>query len=310
MNNKKNNYIFAPVVSGSGFEMDGYFVWCGSVIEDGGKYYLFAARWKKETLFPTGYLTNSEIVVATTDDLAKPFQYQKTIISKRDGNYWDSAMAHNSYIVKADNGYYLYYIGSPDGGSQTRKIGYAFAETPNGEWHRSDQAIELPPNANNPAVLKARDGRILLYFRDGTRESRVYVAVSDRYDGNFKVENANIFPECPVEDMFVYETDNGFEMVAEDCDGYFTGIKKGGFKAYSNDGIHWDSSRTVPAYGFEIEYDDGRKTVLQRRERPFILNTNGRKYLFNGAKINGETTLTGGHTWNLVQEILAERDGN
>ena len=44
MDNKKNNCIFAPVVSGSGFEMDGYFVWCGSVIEDGGRCFRIAAN--------------------------------------------------------------------------------------------------------------------------------------------------------------------------------------------------------------------------------------------------------------------------
>ncbi len=308
MNNEKNNYVFAPVVSGSGFAMEGYYVWCGSVIKENGKYYLFAARWKKETTFPSGYLANSEIVMAITDDLAKPFEYVKTVISKRDGGYWDSAMAHNPYIVKAENGYYLYYIGSPDGGVVTRKIGYAFSEALDGEWKRSDSPIALPPDANNPSVLKARDGRVLLYFRDGSRFSRVSVAVSDRYDGGFVVKNNNIFNDKPVEDMFIYETENGFEMVAEDCRGELTGLAKGGLKAYSNDGIIWDNALVVPAYGFDVEYDDGRLLELQRRERPFILWDDGRKYLFNGAKINGETKNTGGDTWNMVQEIIAERD--
>ena len=31
-----------------------------------------------------------------------------------------------------------------------------------------------------------------------------------------------------VEDMFVYETDTGYKMVAEDCVGYYTGLAKGG----------------------------------------------------------------------------------
>ena len=304
MNDKKSTYTLAPAVSGSGFKMDGYFIWCGSVIKENGIYYLFAARWRHETLFPIGYLSNSEIVLATTDNLARPFKYKKTIIGKRDGGYWDSVMAHNPYIVKADNGYYLYYIGSPDGGTATRKIGYAFAETLDGEWHRSDAPLDLPPNANNPCVLKARDGRILLYFRDGTEFSRVRVAISDRYDGAFTVVSENIFPQCAVEDMFVYETEDGFEMVAEDCDGYYT-VKKGGIKAYSFDGISWDGSTIHPVYDFTVEYDDGSVIELQRRERPFILWDNGRKYLFTGAKINGETVLTGGDTWNLVQEILS-----
>ena len=308
MSSEGYNCVFAPVVSGSGFEMEGYFVWCGSVIKEGGKYYLFAARWKKETLFPVGYLSNSEIVVATTDDLAKPFRYERTVIAKRDGAFWDSAMAHNPYVLKADDGYYLYYIGSPDGGTRTRRIGYAFAKSLDGEWQRSSTALDLPTDANNPCVIKARDGRVLLYFRDGTKESRVHVAVSDRYDGGFTVANANIFPLCPVEDMFVYETDGGFVMLAEDCDGYYTTDKKGGVTAYSRDGISFDNERVVPAYGFSVEYDDGRRVELQRRERPFLLNDDdGRKYLFTAAKLNGETRLTGGDTWNLVQEILSEK---
>lgn len=216
-------------------------------------------------------------------------------------------MAHNPYVVKAEKGYYLYYIGSPDGGTKTRKIGYAYADALDGEWQRSDEPIDLSPDANNPCVLKARDGRVLLYFRDGTPESRVHVAVSDRYDGGFTVVNANAFLNCGVEDMFVYETDEGFEMLAEDCDGFYTD-KKAGIKAYSRDGIYWDNERVIPAYGFNVEYDDGKILELQRRERPFILDDNGRKYLFTGAKINGETRLAGGDTWNLVQEILYERD--
>ena len=134
------------------------------------------------------------------------------------------------------------------------------------------------------------------------------VAVSDRYDGGFSVVNDNLFPECAVEDMFVYETRDGFRMIAEDCDGYYTDLRKGGIKAYSHDGVSWDSSRIIPAYDFTVEYDGGQVIELQRRERPFILFDDGRKYLFNGAKINGETTLTGGHTWNLVQEIVGDRD--
>ena len=303
--NKRDNYTFAPAVLGSGFAMDGYYVWCGSVIKENGVYYLFAARWEKEKSFPSGYLTDSEIVIATTEDLSKPFKYKKTIISKRDGGYWDSAMAHNPYIVKAEKGYYLYYIGSPDGGIKTRKIGYAYAESLDGEWQRSPKAFELPEDANNPAVLKAKDGRILLYFRDG--DLRVSVAVADNYRGEFKVVKENLFPKGAVEDMFVYETEKGFEMVAEDCRGSFTGLQKGGLKAFSEDGINWDNESVIAAYGFEVEYDDGSRLELQRRERPFLLwDEDGRRYLFNGAKINGETKNSGGDTWNLVQRILSE----
>ena len=45
---------YLPVSGDSGFRMDGYYVWCGSMIKgDDGLYYLFAARWPEETTFPS-----------------------------------------------------------------------------------------------------------------------------------------------------------------------------------------------------------------------------------------------------------------
>ena len=39
-----------PVRVGSGFRMEGYFIWCGSMIRgDDGRCYLFAARFPKNS---------------------------------------------------------------------------------------------------------------------------------------------------------------------------------------------------------------------------------------------------------------------
>jgi len=294
-------FSYKEVVTGSGFRMEGYFVWCGSVIKEGDTYYMFASRWKKENSFPSGYMTNSEIVMATTTDLSKPFVYQKQIIGKRAENYWDSMMAHNPFILKLDQGYCLYYIGTPDGKKETRAIGYAYAESLNGEWKRCDKPLVLPADANNPCVIKDEKGKYLLYFRDG--DLKVSVARSDRYDGPFEVISDNLFPEGRIEDMYVYRTDSGFEMLAEDAGGVYTGLKKGGVWFCSKDGISWDRRKAVQAYDFEVIYDDKSVQQLQRRERPILFKDGERTYLFTGAKISGETTLTGGDTWNLVQEL-------
>ena len=208
----KKTFQFKPAVRNSGFAMEGYHIWCGSVIKEEDTYYLFAARWKKEAGFPDGYMTNSEIVLATTKDLRQPFVFQKVIIGKRSGNYWDSMMAHNPFIMKTNKGYYLYYIGSPDGKWETRAIGYAYSESLEGEWIRCDKAIELPANANNPCVVEAQDGTFLLYFRDG--ELKVSVARAELCDGKFEVAKYNLFPEGKIEDMFVYRTVDGYEMIA------------------------------------------------------------------------------------------------
>lgn len=297
----KNCLEFLPAAKNSGFKMEGYHVWCGSVIKENGTYYLFAARWPEETGFPLGYLTDSEIVIATTDDLAKPFEFQKVLFAKRDGDKWDSAMAHNPFIFKVDDTYVLYYIGSPDGGTKKRAIGYAWSKSLTDGWTRSETAIELPPDANNPAIFQKEDGTFLLYFRDG--HARVSVAQSDSFKGPFEVKNFNLFPKSSIEDMFVYKDKNGFVMIAEDGHGAYTGLVKGGVRFRSPDGINWDENTATPAFGFDIDYDDGTHLVLQRRERPFLFWDGDRKYLFSTAKIGGPDQNTGGNNWNMVQEI-------
>ena len=289
-----------PAIKGTGFQMDGYHIWCGSLLKENGTYFLFAARWKKEKGFPGGYLTDSEIVLAATDDLNKPFVFQKVLIGKRDGDYWDSMMAHNPYITKIGDEYVLFYIGNPDGQAATRRIGWARTKDICGEWERSDTAIELPPDANNPCAVPTKDG-VLLYYRDGTL--KVSVAKAERHDGKYRILNDDLFPEAKIEDMFVYQTDNGYVMIAEDNDGYYTGLKKGGVVFKSEDGIIWDRKNTCRAYDFSVPYTDGSVIELQRRERPFLLFDGNRTYLFNAAKINGETMETGGDTWNMFARV-------
>lgn len=292
-------FDYLPVVKNSGFKMDGYYVWCGSVIKEEDTYYLFAARWPEEKSFPKGYLTHSEIVIATTHDLSKPFTFEKVIISKRDGEKWDSVMAHNPFIFKDDDRYILLYIGSPDGGTVNRAIGYAYSDSLHGEWIRSEEKIELPPDANNPAIIKDDQGRYLLYFRDG--KLKVSVARSEKIEGPYEILNDNLFDKGIIEDMFVYREGNRYMMIAEDAGGVYTGDAKAGVRFWSEDGIIWHGGE--PAYGFGVSYDDGSQIELQRRERPFLLEDGDRKYLFTTAKINGPDKPTGGHTWNMVQEI-------
>jgi hypothetical protein len=293
---------FLPVPKESGFRMDGYYVWCGSIIKgEDSRYYMFASRWKEETRFPDGYMTNSEIVLATSDAPDKPFTFEKVIITKRDGGYWDSMMAHNPFIMKIGDEYVLYYIGTPDGKAETRKIGYAHSKSLTDGWIRSDRPITLPPNANNPCVTLTPDNKLLLYFRDG--RLKVSVAAADRYDGEYTVLNNNLFTKGPIEDMFVYPAEDGYIMIAEDAHGVYTGLRKGGVRFESKDGIHWDNETAALAYDFEIDYIDGTHQTLQRRERPMILFDGARNFLVTGAKIDGETILCGGKTWTMVQEI-------
>lgn len=293
----KNCIEFFPVVGNSGFKMDDWYVWCSSVIKENGVYYLFAARWPQKNGFPLGYLTDSEIVLATSDDLSKPFEFQKVIISKRDGGYWDSVMAHNPFIFKVRDKYVLYYIGSPDGGTENRGIGYAYSDSLTDGWIRSDKAIVLPPDANNPAVIQTEDGNVLLYFRDGNL--KVSVARAKSFDAPYEVLKYDILPKGAVEDMFVYKTDKGYYMLAEDCGGAYTGLAKSGVRFFSHDGVNWDSDSAVAAYDFDLKYDDGTELTLQRRERPVLFcDETG-----DGAKWGGPDKNSGGITCSMVQKI-------
>ncbi len=290
-----------PVVPGTGFRMDGSYVWCGSAVEFEGRCWLFAARWDKSATFPAGYMTHSEIVLAVSDSPEKPFSYVKTLLGRRDGGRWDSLMAHNPFIARMGDAFVLFYIGSPDGRFETRKIGYAVSDRPDGEWIRSDEAIALPDNANNPAVVEAPDGGVFLYFRDGCL--RVSVAHARRYDAPFTVLNDNLFPRGPVEDMFVWREGGRYRMLAEDGRGRYTGLEKGGVLFVSDNGVDWECEDTAPAYGFTVPTTGGGVLELQRRERPFLLDFHGNRYLFTAAKTGGETRLTGGDTWNMVQKL-------
>ena len=293
---------FAPMIKNSGFSMDGYHIWCGSVIKEGGVYYMFASRWKKENSFPGGYMTSSQIVLAKTDDLSRPFVFERVIIDKRDGGYWDSVMAHNPFIVKAAHGYYLYYIGSSDGTAKNRKIGYAFSGSLDGEWQRCENPLELPENANNPAVLSKPNGEVLLFFRDG--DLHVSVARAAGYEGPFEVIQCDIFPSARIEDMYVFPMGGEYVMVCEDADGFFTGLAKGGVLFHSHDAVNWQEDTAEVAYGFDILYEDGSRSYLQRRERPMLFFDGEKSYLFTAAKENGESILCGGDTRNTVQEVF------
>ena len=61
-------------VTGGGFQMEGYWVWCPSVVKgDDGLYHLFASRWPKRLPFHPGWLVASEVVHATAKTAEGPY---------------------------------------------------------------------------------------------------------------------------------------------------------------------------------------------------------------------------------------------
>lgn len=120
----QDNLTFSlnPVDSTNLFIRNDYYIWCGSVIEDNGKYHMLYSRWphgKRELTDSLNYIFNgfrgwckySEIAYAVSDKLTGPYHPVKTIL-KGDGDAkkWNRYTMHNPQIRKFGNYFYLYFI--------------------------------------------------------------------------------------------------------------------------------------------------------------------------------------------------------
>ena len=260
--------------------MDGYWIWCGSMIKVGSNYHLFASRWKKNGDFPEGYRQNSEIVRATSKSPLGPFKFEEVVIGERDSTFWDSNMAHNPTIHKIGNEYVLFYIGSDftsyattyNQKSLVRRIGYASSKSITGPWKRSDNPI-INSESNNPAILI--DGsKIKLLYRDAYL--KVILAESDNYKGGFKTVNQDVSPTCKLEDFYMFNSDNQYHIVCEDNASVVSGHERWGVHLYSLDGVKdWKPYSPVVVYNHTVEYADNTVLECTRRERPQLFIENG-----------------------------------
>jgi hypothetical protein len=284
---------FGPVAKGTGFAMDGYFVWCGSVIKVGDAYEMFASRWPASTKFPEGYRQHSEIVRAEASRPEGPYVFKEVVIGKRAAGKWDSAMAHNPAIYKVGDTFVLFYIGS-DAGSNRRQIGIATASSIAGPWMRRDEPLDLglASDANNPAAWFEPDGSVKLVWR--TANLRVCESVAKSFEGPYTVVNSNLWPAAKVEDFFIFKKGAEYHLICEDNAGKLTGHdRKWGGHLISDDGLtHWQSAPQPVAYDDTIRWTDGTEFKPVRRERPWLLIENGKiTYLFNAV-------FDGKQTWN------------
>ena len=292
---QKGIFEFEKVPRESGFKMDGYWIWCGSMIKVGPTYHLFASRWKKNGDFPEGYRQNSEIVRATSKSPLGPFKFEEVVIGERDSSFWDSNMAHNPTIYKIGDEYVLFYIGSDfttfdttyNQKSLIRRIGYASSKSITGPWKRSNQPI-IDSESNNPAILI--DGpKIKLLYRDAYL--KVILAESDNYKGGFKTVNQDVTPTCKLEDFYMFKSDNQYHIICEDNAGLVSGHERWGVHLYSLDGVkNWMPYSPVVVYNHDIEYTDNTVLRCTRRERPQLFIENGKITCLITAVYDGKNT--------------------
>lgn len=271
-------FDYDPVPRESGFKMDGYWIWCGSMIKVGSTYHLFASRWPKTGEFPEGYRQNSEIVRATSNNPLGPFKFEEVVIGERDSSFWDSNMSHNPTIHKIGNEYVLFYIGSdfstylPNSKQLLRRVGYATSGSITGPWKRSNKPV-INIESNNPAILIEKN-RIKLIYRDAPL--RVYLAESKTYHGPYTLVNDNLWPEHKIEDFYMFKADKKYHIICEDNIGGISGHERWGVHLVSDNGkTGWRKNDPVVAYDHDIQYSDGTKLHCVRRERPQLLTENG-----------------------------------
>ncbi len=65
--------------------------------------------------------------------------------------YWDATTCHNPHVQKIDNKYYLFYMGNSNGKTDTKRIGLAVSEKPEGPYvkHEKNPILDFSKLGNN-----------------------------------------------------------------------------------------------------------------------------------------------------------------
>jgi hypothetical protein len=281
-----------PALKQAGFKMEGYILWCPSVIKVGKTYHMFASRWP-EKYGLAGWTTYSEVVRATSDNLYGPYTFQEVVLQKREG-HWDKERAHNPKIVKAGDTYVLYYI------STANKTGYAYAKSITGPWNRTD-AEAMP--FSNPAPLVRADGSVYVFGRkvvNDVRTAQVYTAPAFNASYTLQGDGSNVLPDNnELEDPTIWWKNNQYNVVLSDFKGKLTGISKQGAQYYSKDGKTYKAVSKDPVYTKTVTYSDGSTQTFARRERPFVYpNEKGEITAFFTACLTPE-----GQSWIVVNPV-------
>lgn len=293
-----------PAPRDAGFKLDDQHIWCGSPVRVGDRYHLFASRWPRETGFPEGYRSHSEVVRAVADNPLGPYRFEEVVVGGRGGAWWDGKMCHNPKILPVAGGFVLFYIGSAVG-SGLRKVGYAMAPSVEGPWTRCDEPLALTEDANNPAPLLEADGSLLLAFRD--ERLRLILARAPRVEGPYEILNDDAVPGVKLEDPDLFRYDGRYHIVLEDNVGGLTGRVRHGAHLVSDDGVSWQPHDPVEAYDHDLHYDDGESVRAERRERPELFDAT-RETKGEGPPTHLVTgVLVDGHAWCRIEPLMPDQ---
>jgi len=261
---KSLKYSLLPAPKNGGFAMDGYILWCSSVIKVGDTYHMFASRWPAQYGLG-GWTTYSECVRATATNLLGPYTFQEVVLQKRPGS-WDNSRVHNVKIVKAGDKFVLFYINSAN------QTGYATADDITGPWTRLDKPVI---KASNPAPFVRPDGSMYVFCRlvDSQKINRGIAFTAPGYEGPYTaVANGdNLLPDGgELEDPTIWWANDQYNILLNDWKAHATGSIKDGAQYFSKDGVHYTLVSHESVFTKIVPYDDGTTETFRRRERPFI----------------------------------------
>jgi len=292
--------MICPAKKGAVYREKNYYVWCGSMIRYKDTYYLFYSRWKKEFGFG-GWVTSSEICIASSKDLFGKFKFKRVLFYDEHNERWDSSCKHNPTVIEYEGGFYLYYMGNRGNGEywthrNNQRIGCAWCDDPMGEWHRSKKPILDVSNSgfdslmtSNPTVTVTPDNEILMVYKGVEKKDNMPqggavvcgVAKAKMPTEEFVKYNKPIMKnpenEWSVEDPFIWFQQDRYYALVKDFQGYFTKTHKVSVALFqSDDGIEWKPSENPLAFTTQIEWEDGIVVQVHHLERPQIYFENGK----------------------------------
>jgi hypothetical protein len=256
--------LIGPAPRDGGFAMDGYFIWCSSVIKVGDTYHMFASRWPVTEKGIGAWTSMSECVRATSKDLLGSYQFEEVVLQKRP-DAWDNTRVHNVKIVQAGGKFVLYYIDTAN------ETGYAVADAVTGPWKRLDKPVM---KLSNPAILVRPDQSLYVFGRLRVGEiNRGIAFTAPTYEGPYTLleEGRNLLPnDCELEDPTIWWANDQYNVLMNDWKGKATGTFKGGVQYFSRDGIKYELMSPQPVFTREVKFDDNTAQTFRRRERPFV----------------------------------------
>ncbi len=305
------------------FELDGYYVWCGTMTQgDDGLYFLYFSFWEKRLGFDA-WVTHSKVGYATGKDPCGKFEYQGIALDGR-GFGWDRDCIHNPSVIKHNGKYYMYYMGNYGNGEfwnhrNHQRVGCAVADNPRGPWKRFDSpVIDISASGHdslmtsNPSVAIAPDGKFYMIYKAVENNGRLPkggsvvcgIAVANFPEGPFIKAPSPIMVnpenEWSVEDAFIWYENDRFYSLAKDFQGYFTKAGKKQVALFeSKNGFDWKLSDNPIGYLRGVTFESGETMALANMERPQIYIEDGKPKVLLCACMKEEDYDTTAHSFNI-----------